>query len=463
MPENTQLIAFSIFGFVALTLVIGIVAGRRVQSPADYLIAGRKLPASLVTLSLFATFFGGGTLMGVTGAAYEKGFLGVIADPFGAALCLVVATAFFFRALYRLRLLTVVDFFRVRFGAKAEVLAALCMVPPYIGWVASQFVAIGFILNVLTGLDTTLGMILGAVVVVSYTAIGGLWSVTLTDALQALVLMAGLVVLAGATLTFGSGWHGIAERVPASHFDLLPANTANDWVWYVRAWLVLGIGAIPAQDLMQRAIAARGESAAVFGGYSAAALYLLFGLIPVGLGFAALAYVPGLENPELALPRLAMEVLSPVALALVLGAFVAGILSSADSALLAPAAVLGENVLARLRPNQSDRQRLVVMRIAVIVFAILSLWLALSFREVYKLMVDSWSILLVALFVPLLAGVYWSRATERGCLAAMLGGLLAWLVFSIALPDWPADLFAAICAGPLLLVFSIMGGRTNDQ
>lgn len=455
MSSTSVYIIVSISSFLLLTLLIGVLAGRRVHSPVDYLVAGRKLPGGLLTLSLFATFFGGGTLMGVTGAAYERGLMGVIADPFGAGLCLILGTVLFFRVLNRLRLLTLVDYFKHRFGHRAELLAALCMIPPYVGWVASQFVAIGFILNALTGLDATLGMIIGALIVVCYTTVGGLWAVTLTDALQAIVLIVGLAILAVATLTFAGGLDQIFARVPASHLDVLPSNTLNDWTWYIRAWLVLGLGAIPAQDLMQRAIAAKTGRTAVVSGYSAAALYLLFGLVPVMLGFAAYAYLPPLENPELALPRLAMEVLSPTMLALVLGAIIAGILSSADSALLAPAAVLGENVLRRIGPMQSDRQRLLIVRVAIVALAGLSLLFALKFREVYTLMVDSWSILLVALFVPLTAGVYWRRATERGCIAAILGGLTAWLLFAWQLPDWPADLLAAITTVPLMWIASL--------
>ncbi len=437
--------------YAATMLVVGLRAGRRVNDATDYAVAGRSLPAWLVTLSLFATFFGGGTMMGVAGTAYEKGLLGVIADPFGAVLCLLIATFLFFRVLNQLRLLTLVDYFRERFGRRAEFLAAVCMIPPYIGWVASQFVALGFILHTLTGVNEVIGMIGGATIIVAYTTVGGLWSVTITDALQAVILVIGLTILMIAVGTTANGWPEIIAEVPVTHWTWTPEASAKDWAWYIRAWVVIGLGAIPAQDLMQRAIAARSPNAAVHGGYAAAGLYGFFGLAPIALGFAALVWLPPLENPEFALPMLAIEVLSPVALAFVLGAMIAGIMSSGDSALLAPATVIGENLIRRRWPALSEHRRLLMMRGSVVVMALISLALALGWREIYDLMVGSWSVLLVSLFVPLVAGVYWRRVNEAACVAAILTGLFGWLIFWQILPSWPADLFAMLITIPILI------------
>ena len=309
--SDATLILWGVGAYVAGILALGLWAGRRVEDQTDYIVAGRNLSMGLLVFTLFATFFGGGTIMGVAGAAYSDGLTGVIADPFGAALCLFLGGLFFFRVLRRMRLLTVVDFFRVRYGPRAELLAGLCMIPPYLGWVSSQFVAVGFILHTLTGMDTALGMMLGAAVVIVYTVVGGLWAVALTDFIQALILIVGLAVLGVVVLDHAGGWPAVAAALPDGHLSLLPEAGFNNWAWYLQAWVVIGLGGIPAQDMIQRAVSARTETVAVRSAYVSGAMYLGFGMIPVLLGLVALVTMPGLDNAEFVIPRLAIEHLHP--------------------------------------------------------------------------------------------------------------------------------------------------------
>ncbi len=129
-------------------LYVSIVASRRVRNSADFIVAGRQLPLGLCVFTVFATWFGSGTLIGAAGAAYTGGLRGVLANPFGSALCLLLAGIFYARVLRRLRLLTLPDLFRLRFGRTAEIVSALSIIPAYIGWVGSIFVAFGMVLNV---------------------------------------------------------------------------------------------------------------------------------------------------------------------------------------------------------------------------------------------------------------------------------------------------------------------------
>ena len=161
-----------------LTLLVGVYAGRRVKDSADFVVAGRRLGILLATGTLSATWFGTGTVLGAAGAAYKGGFLAIIADPFGAALCLFLAGLFYVRMMRRMGVSTIAEFFERRFGKTAGVVAAACTIPAYIGWVASLMVGFGKIIHALTGLDAVLGTCLGAAIVLIYTTIGGMWAVT---------------------------------------------------------------------------------------------------------------------------------------------------------------------------------------------------------------------------------------------------------------------------------------------
>ncbi len=451
MSDQT-VVLLGVGAYLAVIVGIGFAAGRKVHDPVDYIVAGRRLPLWLCTFTVFATWFGGGTCVGAAGAAFEEGFLGVVADPFGAGLCLFLAGFFYIRILRRMRMLTLSDFFRVRFGRLAELLASVAVIPAYLGWVASQFVAFGFILNTLTGVNTSLAIVLGATVVVAYTMVGGLWAVTLTDFVQALVLISGLAFMLWVALSEAGGWSAVKAALPQQHFELLPAPGFKDWIWYVQAWLVIGFGGIPTQDLFQRSMSARNESIAQNSAYIAGLLYLTVGLIPVLLGIVGAVLMPDVGNPEHILPMLALNYLHPVGMALVLGALLSAIMSSADSALLAPASIFGENIAKFFKKDLSDQQRLRLSRWAVPVLGVLSLMTGLYFKAVYELIVNTWSVILVSLFVPLTAGLYWKKANRTSAVAAIVVGLVSWIVLEAVQSQYPADLMATALAALTMAV-----------
>lgn len=441
--------------YVGLTLAVGVYAGTRVKGSSDFLVAGRRLGLVLSTGTLAATWFGGGIVVGASSQAYKHGVLGVIADPFGAALCLIVAGLFYVRTLRRMGLTTIASFFEVRFGRNAGLIAAICTIPTYIGWVASLMVAFGRVLQVVAGVDPDIGIWIGAAIVLFYTTAGGMWAVTLTDFIQVSVLVIGLVFLAPTILADAGGWTAIRAQIPDSTFHFYPHDAdAATWFGYFRDWLVIGLGNLAGQDLIQRSLSSRNQNIAQNSAYLSAILYLTVGLIPVFLGIAGRVVLPGLEDPDLVMMTLGTTYLPPVALAIFLGALISALLSSADSALLAPASVIGWDILRWLKPDVDEVTILRVCRLAVPVLGLFSLYLAFAANTIYSLMVDSWSILLATLFVPLTAGIWWKPANGPGCVAAMLGGFVSWMVFLKLFPDLPADLLAVPVAILLLVAVS---------
>src|SRR3990170_4219526 len=153
------------------------------------MLAGRSLPLMLSSAALFATWFGSETVFGASSEFLEGGLYGVIEDPFGAALCLLLFGMFFAGRLYRMKLLTLGDFFKVKYGRSTELVASIFLAPPYIGYIAAQLVAMGLILNVVAGLTLWIGIVISAFIVTVYTYIGGMWAITITDFIQTLVLI----------------------------------------------------------------------------------------------------------------------------------------------------------------------------------------------------------------------------------------------------------------------------------
>ena len=377
--------------------------------------------------------------------------LAVIADPFGAALCLFLAGWFFARALRRSGALTIGDYFRMRYGRAAELISSLLQGPPFIAWAAAQFVAFGTTLQGLAGLDQTTAILVGGLVVLIYTTSGGMWAVSITDFVQGVVLIVGLAWLAPVAIADAGGWTAVSDALPAGSLDPLPQPTLHGWIWYLQAWAVVGLGSLPSQDLLQRTLSSRDEGVAARSAHLAGGLYLTVGMIPVALGLVAAVTLPGLEDPELALPELARAHLGPVGLAVFSGALLSAILSSADSALLAPAAVFAENIIRPLRPGMSDRAMLRLTRTLVAACSLLALALALSVQKVYELLLMSMEAGVAALIVPFAAGVYGKRVDERAACWSMAAGTLVWAVMTATQDLWPADL-AGMAASATTLV-----------
>ena len=241
--NSTTLILMGAGLYVGILVYLGYSASKRVTGSADFIVAGRKLPLFLCMFTIFANWFGPGTCIGAAGKAYEKGFLGVISTPFGSALCLVIAGFFFIRFLRRMKLLTVPDFFKRRYSEFLGVLASIFMIPAYIGWTGSTLVAFGFILHTVTGINTPVCIMIGASIVLTYTILGGMWAASMTDFVQALILIGGLILLVPFALKDVGGWDGLFEKVPSSFFSLVPLqHTLVDWLWYIEALLIIAIG-----------------------------------------------------------------------------------------------------------------------------------------------------------------------------------------------------------------------------
>ena len=139
--------------FVVLYLMfsvgVGLYASTRVHNSKDFVVAGRHLPLPMVTATVFATWFGAETVLGISATFVQEGLSGVVADPFGASLCLIIAGLFFAPLLYRMNLLTIGDFYRVRFNRTVELIMTVFIMISYLGWVSAQVVALGLVFNML--------------------------------------------------------------------------------------------------------------------------------------------------------------------------------------------------------------------------------------------------------------------------------------------------------------------------
>jgi SSS family transporter len=398
----------------------------------------------------------------------QNGLSGVVEDPFGAGFCLILVGAFFAARLYSMTLLTISDYYRERYGRTVELLCSLMIMISYLGWVSAQVTALGLVFHLLSGqaISVPLGMVIGVVSILAYTLFGGMWSVAVTDFIQMIILVVGLSILAvfAADQAGGAG-KVIALATSQDMFRFWPEPNFHDVVFFIAAAITMMLGSIPQQDVFQRVMSARDLRAATRGPVLGGVFYILFAFVPMFLVVSALIIMPEkaqsliAEDPQKVLPTLVMEHMPFVMQVLFFGALLSAIKSCASATLLAPSVTFTENIWRPLRPQQSDRQNLLTMRVTVLVFSALVLTYAIAMQgtSIYELVSGAYQVTLVGAFVPLLAGLFWARATTQGAVFSIVLGLLAWGLF-LATPageEFPAQLAGVLAAGLGMLAGSL--------
>ncbi len=462
------MLAWFVVAYLMVSVGIGLYAATRVHNTKDFVVAGRHLPLPVVTATVFATWFGAETVLGISATFVKEGLGGVVADPFGSSLCLILAGLFFARKLYRLNLLTIGDYYRIRYNRPIEIMCTLAIVGSYLGWVSAQIKALGLVFNVVTAgaLGQPEGMIIGAVIVLTYTTLGGMLSVAVLDFVQMIVIMAGMLFIGWVVSGMTGGVGSVVEHAAqAGKLDFFPEAGAAAWIPFVGAWVTMMLGSIPQQDVFQRITSAKDEKTAVRGSVMGGSIYFVFAFVPMFLAYSATLVDPNMfgslleRDSQLVLPTLILQHTPMFAQVVFFGALLSAIMSCSAATLLAPSVTFSENIIRNAMPRMNDRQFLWTMRVTLVCFAAIVLANALTSNEsIFKMVENAYKVTLVTAFVPLAFGLYWKRASIQGALFAVFGGFGTWLLLELLQPEtvWPPQLvglFAAIAgmiAGSLL-------------
>jgi SSS family solute:Na+ symporter len=466
-------------------ILIGIIVTRKVKTSDDYLAAGRRLPFWLVTATLFATWWGGGTILGGSGEAFHGGFHAVMYDPYGAGLTLILAGFLFMKVVHDAKVNTAAQFFSCRYGQWASTWSGILMVPTYCLWGAVQLVAIGKVFEFVLGWPYAITILIGTAIILIYTVLGGMLAVSWTDFFQVIILLIGLIIIFPLSVKLAGGWAEVKAATPAHFFKIFPAAgsewappTLGGWAWWWAAILGVGLGTLAAPDLYQRAIVAKSGKVAVGASFTSGIGYWVLGAIPVWLAFVAITLIANGGMPEalatminedsetlvLALTRL---VLPPVLSGIFIASLLAMIMSSGDSALFAPAAVLANDIWKPLwekstKKQLTDKALMSAGRWSVIIVALIALLIGFFTETMYDLLVVAFQLLYHVLFFPIILGVYWKKANAPGAVAGMITGFLfimIWMALSGTMfpePEWASTLVPGGVGGVVMVIVSII-------
>jgi Na+/proline symporter len=450
-----NLLVICILTYVLLQLAIGFYVSRGIKTEQDYLLAGRNLGPALTLFTVFATWFGAETCIGSAGEAYSGGLAAVTTDPFGYALGIFITGLIFAVPLWKRKLTTLADLFRRRYGIGVERLAAILMVPTSLLWAAAQIRAFGQVLTASSTLELNVAITVATAVVVIYTTLGGMLADAISDLLQGVVLIIGLVAL-GFIVMFANGGWGQLGGISSEAATLVPA--AQPWLATLEAWAIPVLGTICAQEMISRIISARSPTIASRATVSASFLYLVIGLIPVSIGLIGPQIAVGLEHPEQVLMHVAQQNLGTVLYVVFVGALVSAILSTVNSALLVAGSLTAHNLVMPLVPKLDEKHKVLFNRVAVVVFGVIAYVMALMSDSVYALVEEASSLGSAGVLVCMLFALWGGRI--GGALSAttsLVVGITVYVggqhLFDLPYP-YLTSLAASLAAYLLVLPFS---------
>ncbi len=433
---NTSVLFWGILAFLGVTLAIGIWAATRIKGDSEnYLVAGRGLALPLAAATLMAQSVDSNATLGNTDLTSQFGFWAGAALPMGLATCLLLTGLFFAKPMNRLNLVTLPDFYRVKYGRSTEAVASVVMVVSFGFLLAGNLVAGGLLFKAFLGVSYEVGVALIAAFVLVYTASGGLFAVAYTDALQVGIALVGTLLLLG----FVGTQFGFTIPEGMGPFDLEQLTTASGGAYVNWATLfALGLGDIVAIDFMARIFAAKTPETAQRACFIGSAGTLVIG-IPfslIALSAPAIFAQVGVQVEGGVLFGLLEHVVPAGISLMVVAAILSASLSTADGAILGTSSVMAHNVLGIRGERQagSPKKLLRVTRAMAVIVTLIGVFFALKIPQTGTLLVLAFDIGFAALLVPLVGGLFWRGATAAGAMGCIVIGSVSRLFFFALCP-----------------------------
>ena len=425
---------FAILLYSALLIALGFFTSRRVKRAADFYVAGRGLGAPLLFSTFLAANLGAGSTVGVAGLGYRDGLSAwwwVGSAGIGSLLLAYAIGPRIYRIARDHDLFTVGDYLELRYNRTVRLLMAAMLWLGSPAILAAQLIAMGFIFNVVAGLPPVWGSVLGGVLVTIYFTAGGLLSSAWVNLVQVIVKAVGFTLALPWALHHVAGWDAIrvasaeASTVSAASYLSL---TGIGWDGILGYAIVLIPSFCISPGLIQKLYGAKSEGTIRTGVGLQGVTLLAYSFMPVLLGMAAFARFPGLENPELALPTLLAEAFPPWLGGLMLAAIFSAEVSSADAVLFMLSTSVARDLVQPLsRREMSDRRLLRVTRTTAVIAGFVGVALAAWLQSIVSALLIFYSLLVVSLLVPLIAGLYSRRTTAAAATASIVTAVPATL------------------------------------
>ncbi|WP_397459385.1 sodium:solute symporter [Pseudomonas asplenii] len=411
--------------YAAGMLLLGYYGMRKAKTHEDYLVAGRNLGPTLYMGTMAATVLGGASTVGTVRLGYVHGISGFwLCAALG--LGIIALNLFLAKPLLKLKIFTVTQVLEKRYTPLARQASAVIMLAYALMIGVTSTLAIGTVLQVLFDLPFWISVLLGGGVVVVYSTIGGMWSLTLTDIVQFIIKTVGLMfILLPICLYRVGGWDELVSKLPSSSFSF----TTIGWDTIITYFMIYFFGILIGQDIWQRVFTAKDEQVAKYAGSVAGVYCIAYGLACALIGMAAHVLIPHLDNVNNAFAAIVKLSLPDGIRGLVIAAALAAMMSTASAGLLAASTVLTEDLLPKLRGGKQSS--LALNRLFTCLTGLVVLGIALVVSDVISALTLAYNLLVGGMLIPLIGAIYWKRATTAGAISSMTLGFITALVFML--------------------------------
>ncbi|MFH8485594.1 sodium:solute symporter [Streptomyces longisporoflavus] len=414
--------------YLAGMLAMGWWGMRRAKSKSEFLVAGRRLGPWMYSGTMAAIVLGGASTIGGVGLGYQYGLSGAWM-VFTIGLGLLALSVFFSARIARLKVYTVSEMLDLRYGGRAGVISGVVMWAYTLMLAVTSTIAYATIFDVLFDMNRTIAIILGGSIVVAYSTLGGMWSITLTDMVQFVVKTIGvLLLLLPIAVVKAGGFSEMKAKLPTEYFD--PLGIGGETIFtYV---LIYTFGMLIGQDIWQRVFTARSDKVARYGGTVAGTYCLVYAIAGAVIGTAAKVMYPKLPSADAAFATIVKDELPMGVRGLVLAAALAAVMSTSSGALIACATVANNDIWSRLKgavksdgAGDEPYDEVKGNRLFILIMGIAVVLIAIALNDVVQALTVAYNLLVAGLLVPILGGLLWKRGTAEGALAAVAAGGLS--------------------------------------
>jgi solute:Na+ symporter, SSS family len=413
------LIAYMIFN-----LAIGVYSGTKIKNSSDYLLAGRNIGVLMTAGTLAATEVGGGSTVGVAAKAY--GSWGLSAGWYVTCAGIgVILVSFIAPMLRRSMATTMPEIIERRFGKASHIITMILSMSANIALAGVQITASATIISVLTGLNSNWSILLSGIVLVFYTMVGGMWSVTLTDIVHAVVLLAGFTICVPFALHSAGGWNHVASLLPPGQLGF----TKVGWKTIIGLIIMYFMTFSTGQECVQRLFAAKDEKTAVRGSALCGVLMALYSFVPAVLGLIALAIFPNI-NPNNAIATVATQLTPPIIAGLVMAAVISATLSAGSGDLLGASTVFTKDIFQHyLKKDASDDQVMRYSKTSVLVFGVIAIGISLFSKAIIPMLVFAFTMRSAGPFAAFVFGLTWKGAKKHAGIWSIILGSISGFVW----------------------------------
>jgi SSS family solute:Na+ symporter len=395
---------------------VGVFSIKFTKNKEDFLVAGRRLPFFMYFGCMCALAIGGAATIGSSKWGYKVGISGIWLNGsigIGIILLGILVTS----KLSKMKAVSINQVFGANYGPRAELFSSLITFIYTLMLSVTQVIAIGTLLNSMLGWPLITSTILGGSIVIFYTFVGGMWSVTMTDIIQFVVMTIGVIILAPFfSVAKAGGLNHVISSLPPTHFSL----TNIGWEM-ILTYLVLFVpGLLVGQDIWQRVFTAKDEKVARTGSIAAGVYCIIYGLAAVLIGACVFVVFPNLENPQTAFATGVINFLPTGVKGFVLAGALSAIMSTASGTILASSTILYNDIYDKyITKGKKAEKALLANRVCAIIIGGITMVIALGIKDVLVSLDLAYAYLSGCVCVPLIASFILKRFNPNAGLASI--------------------------------------------